>query len=315
MIIPNVQIDFFDYLCSLKRNTMYNLEQLFDIVGPDSRHELWQGRISCTFTDSKRTFLTNKMSDSFSGYTFTLIRSGQLTLLSDNRLMHLKADDMYTYFPGSLVTIQSVSDDYHGICLMLDEGMAHDALAFRNLIRASMIPISQFGNSKLHFTSPVANRLAKLLELIYEYIQQPGTLKNEILEMLYNAFIDDLIGIQAFDKLRLEITRQTEDIFVSFYQLLQKNFVEQHGIAFYADQLHISANYLSRIVKRITGKTVVDCINEMLAIEATWFIKSTDLNVAQIADRLNFASSPSFCKFYKRMRGHAPLVLRKQQPH
>jgi len=41
-------------------------------------------------------------------------------------------------------------------------------------------------------------------------------------------------------------------------------------------------------------------------------IKSTDLTVAQIADRLNFASSPSFCKFYKRMRGYAPLALSKQ---
>ena len=53
-------------------------------------------------------------------------------------------------------------------------------------------------------------------------------------------------------------------------------------------------------------------VDEMLAIEATWPIKSTDLTVAQIADRLNFASSPSFCKFYKRMRAYAPLALSKQ---
>lgn len=167
----------------------------------------------------------------------------------------------------------------------------------------------QFGNSKIELTDKVANRLAKVLELIHEYIQQPGALKNEILEMLYNAFIDDLIGIQAFDKLRLEFSGQTEEIFVSFYQLMQQNFVEQHGIAFYADRL---ANYLSRIVKRVTGKTVVDCINELLAIEATWLIRSTDLTVALIADRLNFASSPSFIKFYRRMRGYAPLTARKQ---
>lgn len=252
------------------------------------------------------------MTDSFSGYSFTLIRSGQLTLVSNNKLMQLKANDIYTYYPGSRVIIESISDDYRGICMILDVSMAHDAQAFRNLIRASMIPISQFGNSKIELTDKVANRLAKVLELIHEYIQQPGALKNEILEMLYNAFIDDLIGIQAFEKLRLEFSGQTEEIFVSFYQLLQQNFVEQHGIAFYADRLHISTNYLSRIVKRVTGKTVVNCINEMLAIEATWLIRSTDLTVAQIADRLNFASSPSFIKFYRRMRGYAPLTARKQ---
>ena len=74
--------------------------------------------------------------------------------------------------------------------------------------------------------------------------------------------------------------------------------------------MNITPNYLSRIVKRITGKTVIDCINEMLAIEATWLLKSTRLTVAQIADRLNFASSPSFDKFYKRMRGCSPLSAR-----
>ena len=290
---------------------MYNLDQLFDIIGPDSRHELWDGRISCSFTDPDRTLLTNKMTDSFRGYSFTLIRSGRLTLLSGGQLVQLKAGDIYTYYPGSLVTIETVSEDYRGICLIVDVTMAHDTMAFRNLIRASMIPISQFGNTKIELAERVAGRLMKVLELIHEYIQQPGTLKNEILEMLYTTFIDDLIGIQAFDKLKLEITGQTEEIFVSFYQLMQEHFVEQHGVAFYADQLHISANYLSRIVKRVTGKTVVDCINEMLAIEATWLIKSTDLTVAQIADRLNFASSPSFNKFYKRMRGHTPLSIRE----
>ena len=133
--------------------------------------------------------------------------------------------------------------------------------------------------------------------------------------MLYSIFVDDLICIQAFEKVRLDISSRTEDIFISFYSLLQENFITQHGITFYADRLHITENYLSRIVKKITGKTVVDCIDEMLAIEATWLIKTTDLTVAQIADRLNFASSPSFVRFYKRMRGCTPLSLRGTRPY
>lgn len=293
-----------------KFSAMYNLEQLFDIIGPDNRNELWHGKISCTFTDAKRTLLTNEMNDSFSGYSFTLVLAGQMTISTGNNVLEFKPNDMFTYFPGSLVTIQSISDDYRAICLILDITMAHDAQAFRNIIRASMIPISQFGNSKLELAASSASRLQKVLELIYEYIHQPGALKSEILEMLYNVFIDDLIGIQAFYKLRLEITGQTEEIFVSFYQLMQEHFIEQHGIAFYADNLNITPNYLSRIVKRVTGKTVIDCINEMLVIEATWLIKSTDMTVAQIADRLCFASSASFDKFYKRMRGCTPLSIR-----
>ena len=289
---------------------MYNLEQLFSIIGPNSRHELWNGKISCTYTDATRTLLTNQMNDSFNGYSFTLVLSGSLNLDNSGHQLQFTVDEMYTYYPGANVAITDISDDYRGICLIIDSSMALDTQAFRNLVRASIIPISQFGNSKLTFTRNEAARLTKLMELIHEYIQSPLSLKSEILEMLYTVFINDLISIQAFDKARLDISRQIEETFVSFYSLMQQHFVEQHGIAFYANRLNISTNYLSRIVKRITGKTVVECIDEMLAIEATWLIRSTNLTVAQIADRLNFASSPSFDKFYKRMRGHSPLALR-----
>lgn len=289
---------------------MYNLEQLYSIVGPDSRHELWNGQISCAFTDAGRTLLTNRMNDSFNGYTFTLVLAGNLTLESSGRKLQFTAGEMFTYYPGGSVTIKDISDDYRAVCLMLDSSMAHGTQAFRNLIRASIIPLSHYAGGKLALTGDEAVRLLKIMELIHEYIRQPLSLKGEMLDMLATVFVNDLISIQAFDKARHDISRQTEEIFVSFYTLMQDHFIEQHGIAFYARRLNITPNYLSRIVKRITGKTVVGCIDEMLAIEATWMLKSTRLTVTQIADRLNFASAPSFDKFYKRMRGCPPLSLR-----
>lgn len=293
---------------------MYNLDELFSIVGSGARHEMWNGRISCLYSDTSRTMLTNQMADSFNGYTFTLVLAGRLTLVGGHGELQLVPGEMYTYYPGSRVFVQDISDDYRSICLMLDASLAHNTQAFRNLVRASVIPIPHYGIPKLTFTGEEVARLIKILELIHEYIVKPAALKNEILEMLTTVFIDDLISIRAFDKARMDISLRTENVFVAFYQLLQEQFIEQHGIAYYADRLHVSTNYLSRIVKRITGKTVVGCIDEMLAIEATWLLRSTNLTVAQIADRLNFASPPSFCKFYRRMRRCTPLSQRQQWP-
>lgn len=310
IIIPNGTILLFLYLCNIIVFTMYNIDQLYDIIGADKRHEIWNGRIACSKTDSQRTLLTNNMNDSFNGYSFTLILSGSMTLINAEKHLQFIPGEMYVYYPGSAVSITHISPDYKAMCLIVDYTMAHQSMAFRDLIRASMIPISQFGQSKLTFSEAECKRLQKVLELISDYIDQSLTMKNEILEMLYKVFINDLISIQAFDKVRLDISRQTEEIFISFYSLLLEHFSTQHGIAFYAEQLHITPNYLSRIVKRVTGKTVVACIDEMLAIEATWLIKHTALTVTQMADRLNFASAPSFIKFYKRMRGCSPLSTR-----
>ena len=57
----------------------------------------------------------------------------------------------------------------------------------------------------------------------------------------------------------------------------------------------------------------MECINELLAMEATRLLKSTALTVEQIADQLHFATSASFDKFYKRMRGTTPLSVRRNQ--
>ncbi len=289
---------------------MYNLLEYYNRHGKKHMHEMWNGKMACAFTDKERTFTTNELTDSLNCYTFTLITRGELSLVSSDTELSFCPNDIFTYYPGSAIYVSNVSDDYQGICLLVDEQMAHDAQAFRNLLRASMIPLSQFGNSKLSLNSDDANRVRSVLMLISEYITRPLSLKNDILEMLYSVFINDLISIQAFQKARLSISRQIEEIFISFYALLQKNYINHHNIGFYADHLNITTTYLSRVVKAVSGRTVMECINEMLAIEATWLIKSTNLTVAQIADRLHFSTSAAFDKFYMRMRGSTPLAVR-----
>ncbi|MBO4871172.1 MAG: AraC family transcriptional regulator [Muribaculaceae bacterium] len=289
---------------------MYQLQDYFNKFGKEHLNELWNGKMACAFYNNTRALTTNEMTESLNCYTFSLIIQGEMTLMNGDTKLSFSKNDIYTYYPGSMLSIIDVSADFEGISLMVDEQMAHSAQAFRNLLQASMIPLSKFGKSKLSLTSNDANRVQSLMMLISEYISQPLSLKNEILEMLYSAFIDDLISIQAFEKTRLSITKQSEEIFISFYALVQKNYIEQHNIGFYADALHITTTYLSRIVKSLSGRTVMECIDEMLAIEATWLIKSTNMTVAQIADRLNFSTAAAFDKFFKRVRGCTPLSLR-----
>lgn len=289
---------------------MNNLQEYYNKFGKEYLNELWNGKMACAFFNNTRTLRTNEMTESLNCYTFTLITQGDMILMNGDNQLSFSKNDIYTYYPGSLIQIIDVSEDFKGICLFVDEQMTHSAQAFRNLLRASMIPLSQFGKSKLSLTRDEASRVYSVMMLISEYISQTLSLKNEILEMLYSVFIDDLISIQAFEKTRLSISKQSEEIFISFYALLQKNYIEQHNIGFYADSLNITTTYLSRIVKTISGRTVMEYINEMLAIEATWLIKSTNLTVAQIADRLNFSTSAAFDKFYKRMRGYSPLSVR-----
>ena len=102
-----------------------------------------------------------------------------------------------------------------------------------------------------------------------------------------------------------------EEIFIEFIRLLPRYFAQHHDIPFYADQLHISTVYLSRVVRQVTGRTVIDYINQMLMIEATFLLKTSQLSISQIADYLHFADTPSFSKFFLRLKGMSPKEYRK----
>ena len=86
--------------------------------------------------------------------------------------------------------------------------------------------------------------------------------------------------------------------------------MEHHDIAFYADRLHITTTCLSRVVRQVTGHSVGDYVSQMLLMEASWLLKTTDLGIAAIAERLHFADQSSFGRFFTRQKGVSPKAYR-----
>ena len=86
---------------------------------------------------------------------------------------------------------------------------------------------------------------------------------------------------------------------------------EEHFVSFYADKLAISEQYLARIVRLGTGKTINSLINELLVMEARTLLSSTKFTVGEIAAKLGFSDAAGFCKFFKRNAGQTPLNYRK----
>ena len=128
--------------------------------------------------------------------------------------------------------------------------------------------------------------------------------------MLYAVFLLDVHNAQQHTISRRQTPQRVEEIFISFIRLLPDHFAEHHDIAYYASRLNISSVYLSRVVRQVTGRTVLDYINQMLLTEASFLLRTSTLTVSQIADRLHFADAPSFSKFFSRLRGMSPREYR-----
>ena len=105
-------------------------------------------------------------------------------------------------------------------------------------------------------------------------------------------------------------------LFRDFRKLLALHFKAHHDLAFYAARLGISTTYLSRVVRKTTGRTVHDTIAELLEAEARRLLEDTGMAVKEIAHELHFADQSAFGRFFLRRAGLPPqqFRLRSRQP-
>lgn len=289
---------------------MYSLREAWIKMHGTEPMRQWDGKIYCNETDATITYRANETHGYMAAYTFTLVLEGRLTIIYNGQELILHPDDIYMYSPGLPVTIISVSDDYHGICLLADEHVTIESPTVHDLVHIAYAPIVQLHEPKVALPHETALRLADKMKEIRDYLHSSHIYKAEILRMLYAIFLLDLQNAQEKAIPMHIVPQRVEEIFINFIRILPLHFAEHHDIGFYASQLNISTVYLSRVVRQVTGRTVIDYINQFLTMEASFLLRTSQLSISQIAERLHFADLASFSKFFLRMKGLSPRAYR-----
>lgn len=134
-------------------------------------------------------------------------------------------------------------------------------------------------------------------------------------EILVHAFYSFLFQIEA---LRLRDTDSNyfpfsrQEIHVhKFQNLVQQQFRELRTIKSYAEQLNVSAKYLTEIVKRSTGRHASEMITEQVIKEAKLLLQNPHLSIGEIADKLHFGDQSFFGKYFKRQTAVSPKRYRE----
>lgn len=292
---------------------MYTLREAYIKMLGEEPMQHWDGKIYCNETNAVLTFRANETHGYMAAYTFTLVLKGWLTINYNGQELTLYPDDIYTYSPGLPVTILSASDDYYGICLLADEHVTIESPAVHDLLHIAYAPIVQLHQLKVSLKHDDVQRLADKMLEIRDYLHSDHIYKEKILQMLYAVFLLDLQNAQEHAIPHRSVSRRVEEIFIGFLRLLPQHFAEHHDVGFYADALHISPVYLSRVVRQVSGRTVMDYVNQFLVMEAAFLLSTSKLSIVQIAERLHFSDLPSFSKFFARVKGVSSKAYRMQR--
>jgi AraC family transcriptional activator of pobA len=100
------------------------------------------------------------------------------------------------------------------------------------------------------------------------------------------------------------------DTFIKLIQLIEKYYMQERGVAFYADKLCLSPKYLSALSKSVCGYTVQELVFRAIIRKSIFWLKNTNKSVQEISDDLNFPNASFFGTFFKKQTGLAPSYYR-----
>lgn len=207
---------------------------------------------------------------------------------------HIEKGDIILLAPETIMELKSCSDDYTIIGVIYQES----------------IPVNK--NIVIHPEEEDWHETLRLANILWDTARR-RPFRQETVGHLISSIISD---IQYINRVEQDLhptkrKRRQEETFSNFKKLVNENCCRHRAIPFYADKLSLTPHYLSTLIAKVSGRSVMYWINRATLIQAKVLLKNTDMLVCEVADRLNFPSRSAFGFFFKRETGMSPGEYKK----
>jgi AraC-like DNA-binding protein len=222
--------------------------------------------------------------------------------------------------PGSIVVINS--RDIHS-----GEGLSNDVKYTCIIIDISLLNSSFQDKCQTKYVTPlVQNQL--LFKNIVQDDEKVFSCLNGILKEYYcndqgrelyiKAFVFQLLGFLIRNHLDRILTPREYDCriknferFKSIFDYIEENYTEKIEVQELAAIVNLSQFHLCRLFKEVTGKSLVDYLNSFRINKAEQLLKSTGLNITEVALSSGFNDVNYFSRLFKKYKKLSPSSVRK----
>jgi len=108
------------------------------------------------------------------------------------------------------------------------------------------------------------------------------------------------------------ISKKNGRLIQAFLSLLEVHYQQQSSVAFYAENLHVTASYLNNVCKKESGRTAGEQIRDRILLEAKRMLSLTNADIKEIAYKLGFNDTSYFSRFFKKYTNHTPVTFRNK---
>ena len=239
-----------------------------------------------------------------------LCTKGQISYRMDTEELVVHAGEMLVASERHVIDGYQPSADMEGLCIMMSVDFFHE------IIKSVHDVSSLFVFARMQ---PVMKLEANEITTFVEYFQ---VIKQKISDN-HNHFRKDLIRtlmlamfydvgnviyrVKNFDESLL----RSEKVFTRFLKMVEENCKRERRVSWYAQQLNITPKYLSTAVKRISGRTAVEWIENYVTMELRVLLKNSTKSIKEITEELNFPNQSFLVKYFKEHVGMTPSAYRK----
>ncbi|PQA96994.1 hypothetical protein B0A69_02805 [Chryseobacterium shigense] len=242
-------------------------------------------------------------------YMISICTSGSMRVRLNGEEITLEINTLAIFTPSTIIDVIEISKDYrcHLVIFM-------KSFLIETLNNIYFLERFQFLNNNGLFNLRLdANNISNLLSHIDKIIT---TQKNKTHPYRHDI-VRNLIIILIYEtdnilKRHISVNNSgnsygQEKILSDFQVLLRKKFYMERKVGFYSKELSISTQLLTNIVRKYTGKSAKDHIEEMVLTQAKVFLRSGKYNVSEVATLLYYDNIEEFSRFFKRKTSVTPL--------
>ena len=99
---------------------------------------------------------------------------------------------------------------------------------------------------------------------------------------------------------------RNEQLFQGFIREVQKNYMVNREVSFYASKLCITPKYLGVVVAQVSGRRPLEWIRDYVILDAKAMLLSRDYSIQQISQILHFPNPSFFSKYFREAVGCSP---------
>ena len=284
----------------------FTLNELVTMAGGERRPGIMGECIAANSASEMEIFRFPSRLDAF---IIGVGTEGETSLTSNLQEFRLKKNSLFIFNPKDILQVQS-NDRFKAHLIVITP----DFLKRINIDTKRMMPLFlQFGSLPcMELTHAESQSLRSFISMVEQELKGSETdFSSEIIGGLIAATIykvGDILThyLTEHPEVDSPIHNRAEEYFRQFTELLGEHYKHERSVGFYARQLCITPKYLTTLIKRISGKSVSEWIDNYVILEAKTLLKYSNMSVQEIAYYLNFPNQSFFGSYFKRNVGMSP---------